>query len=63
MTLSFTDATPPAGAEPSVKRFKAALVGYGLTVASGVFAGPSSSLLFAMKGCFGRESGVIYSPQ
>lgn len=34
---SFTDAAPPTVAEPLVERFKAALAGYGLTVASGVF--------------------------
>jgi len=34
---SFTDAAPPAIAEPLVERFKAALAEYGLTVASGVF--------------------------
>ncbi|HLI09117.1 MAG TPA: D-aminoacyl-tRNA deacylase [Ktedonobacteraceae bacterium] len=34
---SFTDAAPPAVAEPLVERFKAELADYGLTVASGVF--------------------------
>ena len=34
---SFTDAAPPAVAEPLVERFRAALAEYGLTVASGVF--------------------------
>ncbi len=34
---SFTDAAPPALAEPLVERFKDALAGYGLSVASGVF--------------------------
>jgi D-aminoacyl-tRNA deacylase len=34
---SFTDAAPPAIAEPLVERFKDALVFYGLTVESGVF--------------------------
>src|SRR5579875_2388461 len=33
---SFTDAAPPAVAEPLVERFKAELADYGLTVASGV---------------------------
>ncbi len=34
---SFTDAAPPALAEPLVERFKDAVASYGLTVASGVF--------------------------
>ncbi len=34
---SFTDAAPPAIAEPLYERFKAAIAGYGLTVASGIF--------------------------
>jgi D-tyrosyl-tRNA(Tyr) deacylase len=34
---SFTEAAPPALAEPLVERFKDALAAYGLTVASGVF--------------------------
>ena len=34
---SFTEAAPPALAEPLVERFKDALASYGLTVASGVF--------------------------
>lgn len=34
---SFTDAAPPALAEPLVERFKEMLAGYGLEVAGGVF--------------------------
>jgi D-tyrosyl-tRNA(Tyr) deacylase len=34
---SFTDAAPPSLAEPLVERFKEAVAGYGLTVASGIF--------------------------
>jgi D-aminoacyl-tRNA deacylase len=34
---SFTDAAPPALAEPLVERFKDALANYGVTVASGIF--------------------------
>jgi D-aminoacyl-tRNA deacylase len=34
---SFTDAAPPALAEPLVERFKAALAGYGLKVEGGIF--------------------------
>jgi D-tyrosyl-tRNA(Tyr) deacylase len=34
---SFTDAAPPAIAEPLVERFKDALASYGLTIASGIF--------------------------
>jgi len=34
---SFTDAAPPVVAEPLFERFKDALAGYGLTVASGIF--------------------------
>ena len=34
---SFTEAAPPALAEPLVERFKDALAGYGLPVASGIF--------------------------
>ena len=34
---SFTEAAPPALAEPLVERFKDTLAGYGLTVAGGVF--------------------------
>ena len=34
---SFTDAAPPALAEPLFEQFKAALTEYGLTVASGIF--------------------------
>ncbi len=34
---SFTDAAPPSVAEPLVERFKEAVAGYGLTVASGIF--------------------------
>src|SRR5947209_14261199 len=34
---SFTDAAPPAVAEPLVERFNAALAGYGLKVEEGVF--------------------------
>jgi D-tyrosyl-tRNA(Tyr) deacylase len=34
---SFTDAAPPEVAETLFKRFKDALAGYGLTVASGIF--------------------------
>lgn len=36
---SFTNAAPPAVAEALYERFKDALVGYGLSVASGVFGG------------------------
>ncbi len=34
---SFTEAAPPALAEPLVERFKYTLAGYGLPVASGIF--------------------------
>jgi D-aminoacyl-tRNA deacylase len=34
---SFTEAAPPALAEPLVERFKDALAGYGIPVASGIF--------------------------
>ncbi|GAC1447001.1 MAG: D-aminoacyl-tRNA deacylase [Ktedonobacteraceae bacterium] len=34
---SFTDAAPPAIAEPLVERFRSALAAHGLTVAGGVF--------------------------
>ena len=34
---SFTNAAPPAIAEPLVERFKEAIASYGLTVASGIF--------------------------
>lgn len=34
---SFTDAAPPALAEPLVERFKEMLAGYGIEVAGGVF--------------------------
>jgi len=34
---SFTDAAPPAIAEPLVERFKSAIASYGLTVEGGVF--------------------------
>jgi len=34
---SFTDAAPPALAEPLVEYFKATMAAYGLTVASGIF--------------------------
>src|SRR2546430_10939397 len=34
---SFTNAAPPAVAEPLVERFKEAIASYGLTVASGIF--------------------------
>ena len=34
---SFTDAAPPALAEPLVERFNATIAAYGLTVASGIF--------------------------
>jgi D-tyrosyl-tRNA(Tyr) deacylase len=34
---SFTDAAPPLIAEPLYERFKEAIAGYGLTVASGIF--------------------------
>jgi len=34
---SFTDAAPPALAEPLVEYFKATIAAYGLTVASGIF--------------------------
>jgi D-aminoacyl-tRNA deacylase len=34
---SFTEAAPPALAEPLVERFKDALASYGLTVAGGIF--------------------------
>jgi D-tyrosyl-tRNA(Tyr) deacylase len=34
---SFTEAAPPALAEPLVERFKDALAAYGLTVAGGIF--------------------------
>ncbi len=34
---NFTDAAPPAIAEPLYERFKAAIADYGLTVASGIF--------------------------
>src|SRR5437764_14086618 len=39
---SFTDAAPPAVAEPLCERFKEALSGYGLIVASGVFGASMS---------------------
>ncbi len=39
---SFTDAAPPAIAEPLVEQFKSAVAGYGLTVASGVFGASMS---------------------
>ena len=34
---SFTNAAPPSIAEPLYERFKEAIAGYGLTVASGIF--------------------------
>jgi D-tyrosyl-tRNA(Tyr) deacylase len=39
---SFTDAAPPAQAEPLVERFKEALVTHGITVAGGVFGASMS---------------------